>query len=117
MESTPDASRETAEGITDSADAVQPLRDGDATVVGDGSDDPAQIEWERTEARDAGIVEDDLDPATATGADPDEIPDPTDQVPAQDQPSSGLQPESQGDDPLIAELGEDGEGDLNPNDI
>lgn len=99
-----------------SADSVQPLRDGDATAVGDPSDDPAQVEWDRTEALDAGADEADLDPATATGADPDEIPSDDDEVPAQDQPRSTLQPESQGEDPLIADLGEEGEGDLSPND-
>ncbi|VXB67114.1 hypothetical protein MICRO8M_30146 [Microbacterium sp. 8M] len=99
-----------------SADAVRPLRDRDATAEADPRDDPAEAEWERTNAQDAGVGDDDLDPATATGADPDEIPAPDDDVPAEDQPRSGLQPESQGDDPLIAELGEDGDGDLAPED-
>ena len=31
--------------------------------------------------------------------------------------ASGLQPETQGEDPVIAELGEDGEGDLAPEDV
>ena len=32
-------------------------------------------------------------------------------------PASQVQPESQGEDPVVAELGEDGEGDLSPEDI
>ena len=32
-------------------------------------------------------------------------------------PGTTLQPETQGDDPLIAELGEDGDGDLSPEDL
>lgn len=32
-------------------------------------------------------------------------------------PPSDLQPESQGEDPVIADLGEEGEGDLGPNDV
>lgn len=111
MESTP-------EGVSEvGADAVQPLRDADATTVGDGRGDPAQAEWERTAALDAGAAEDELDPATATGADPDELPSPDDEVPAEDLPGSALQPETQGGDPLVADIGEDGEGDLGTGDI
>ena len=111
MESTPNSAPE------DSTDSVQPLRDEDATAVDDPQNDPAEAEWERTVAADAGADEDDLAPATATGADPDEIPSPDDEIPAEDQPSAGLQPESQGEDPLIAELGEDGNGDLAEEDL
>lgn len=100
--------------IDSTPDAVQPLRDDEATSFADPSDDPAQAEWERTEALDAGA---DLDEATATGADPDEIPSEDDEIPAADLPSSGLQPETQEGDPVIADIGEDGEGDLSPNDL
>jgi len=101
----------------DSADEVRPLRDEDATATADPLDDPAEAEWERTVAQDAGADEDDLAPGTATGADPDEIPSPDDEIPAEDQPGDTLQPESQGEDPLIAELGEDGDGDLAEEDL
>lgn len=97
--------------------AGQPLRDGDATTEADPRDDPAQAEWERTGARDAGLGEDDLDPATATGRDPDEIPDPDDQIPAEDLPASPSQPESQGEDPVLADIGDEGQGDLGPGDV
>lgn len=110
MESTPDGVSEVG------ANAVQPLRDADATAVGDGRD-PAQAEWEQTTALDGGATDDVLDPVTATGADPDELAAPDDEVPADDLPRSALQPESQGDDPLLAEIGEDGEGDLETGDI
>lgn len=106
MESTPDGVSEVG------ADAVQPLRDADATAVGDGRD-PAQAEWEQTTALDEGTSEDGL----ATGADPDELAAPDDEVPAEDLPGSALQPESQGTDPLLADIGEDGEGDLGTGDI
>ena len=95
-------------------DAIQPLRDDEATSFADPSDDPAQAEWERTDALDAG---DDIDEVAATGADPDELPSDDDEIPATDLPSSGLQPETQEGDPVIAEIGEDGEGDLSPNDL
>ena len=107
MASTPD----------DTQPAPQPLRDGDATAEADPSDDPAQAEWERTEALDDGATTDELDAATATGRDPDEIPDPDDQVPAEDLPGSAPQPESQGGDPVLVDLGEDGQGDLGPGDL
>ena len=95
-------------------DTIQPLRDDEATSFADPSDDPAQAEWERTDALDAG---DDIDEVAATGADPDELPSDDDEIPAADLPSSGLQPETQEGDPVIAEIGEDGEGDLSPNDL
>jgi hypothetical protein len=95
---------------------VQPLRDGDTSIEPDPTIDPAQAEWDRTTALDEGASPDDLDPATASGADPDEIPSPLDEVPADDLPAEFRQPESQGDDPAIADLGEDGQGDLAPED-
>lgn len=100
--------------IDSTPETVQPLRDAEATSFADPSDDPAQAEWERTEALDAG---EDVDETTATGADPDELPSVDDEIPAQDLPTSGLQPETQEGDPIVAEIGEDGEGDLSPNDL
>ena len=94
---------------------VQPLRDGDAAAPADPSDDPSQAEWGRTEAIEGG--DEDLAASTATGRDPAEIPDAADEVLSEDLPAPELQPESQGDDPVIAELGEDGEGDLSPVDV
>lgn len=63
---------------------------------------------------DDGAPDDDI---TATGADPSEIPDPLDEIPAADLPTGELQPESQDEDPLMAELGEEGQGDLAPEDV
>jgi hypothetical protein len=100
--------------IVEDPDAIQPVNGAEATAHVDPADDPAQAEWERTQAVDAG---EDIDGATATGADPDEIESQEDQIPRLDQPTSDLQPESQAGDPLIVDLGEDGEGDLGPNDV
>ncbi|KZE91325.1 hypothetical protein [Microbacterium sp. TNHR37B] len=41
----------------------------------------------------------------------------TEEIPQEDLPPSTAQPESQGTDPLIADIGEDGEGDLSPDDL
>ena len=95
----------------------QPLRDGDATTEADPRNDPAQAEWERTEALDEGATPEELDATTAPGRDPDEIPGPADQVPAADLPGSAPQPESQGEHPVLADLGEEGQGDLGPGDV
>ena len=101
----------------DAVDGIQPLRDEDATAPADPSADPAQAEWERTEALDDGATGEAVEPSTATGRDPAEIPDDADEIPAADLPAPELQPESQGEDPVIADLGEDGEGDLSPSDV
>ncbi|MCM3695652.1 hypothetical protein [Microbacterium oleivorans] len=46
---------------------------------------------------------------------------PLDDAPAEDPEetyaASDIQPESQGEDPVIVEMGEDGEGDLSPEDL
>jgi hypothetical protein len=97
--------------------AMQPLRDNDTSIEPDPAADPAQAEWDRTNALDAGVDPDDLDAATRTGADPDEIPSDDDEIPAADQPSEELQPDTQGDSLIEAELGEDGQGDLAPEDL
>jgi hypothetical protein len=109
MESTPDA-------VSDAGgdEEIQPLRDGDATTTANPADDPAQAEWDATTAADEGRDE---ATQTATGRDPDEIPDADDEIPFDDLHSSGAQPETQDDDPVAAELGEDGQGDLAPEDL
>lgn len=112
MDSTPDGF-----SVSDDADEGQPLGERDATALGDLSTDPAQAEWERTDALDSGVSESDLDTATATGRDPDEIPDADDEIPVEDLHGSGSQPETQNADPAVAELGDTGEGDLAPEDI
>lgn len=109
MASTPDA-----DSYASGDEEMQPLRDGDATTTTDPSADPAQAEWDRTRAVDEGY---DLGTDTATGRDPDEIPNPDDEIPADDLPTAEEQPETQGGDPTGAELGEDGEGDLSPVDL
>jgi hypothetical protein len=96
---------------------AQPLRDGDTSIEPDPGRDPAQAEWDRTTALDAGASPDELDETTATGDDPAMIPDELDEVPATDLPPESAQPESQGMSPLEAELGEEGEGDLSPEDL
>jgi len=49
------------------------------------------------------------DSALPTGGDAD--------IPPADLPDEALQPETQGSDPVDAELGEDGQGDLAPEDL
>ena len=97
--------------------AVQPLRDGDASIEADPQQDPAQAEWDRTTALDAGAAPEELDGDTATGADPAMIPDERDEIPAEDLPGRGVQPETQGLAPVDAELGDEGQGDLAPEDL
>lgn len=46
-----------------------------------------------------------------------EAPFDSDEIPSPDLPGSTDQPETQGADPVVAELGEDGEGDLAPEDL
>lgn len=100
---------------------VQPLRDNDASIEPDPAADPAQREWDRTEAADAAIEAGadpaTLDTATATSDDPAHLPADDDEIPADDLPAAAAQPETQGVDPVVAELGEDGEGDLAPEDL
>ena len=114
MTSTPDDGLST--GVTETDSEFQPLMDGDTSIDPDAAEDPAQAEWDRTTALDAGVSLDELDGTTATGADPDEIPDEDDEIPSYDLPTEAEQPESQGLDPVLVDLGEEGEGDLSPND-
>lgn len=82
---------------------AQPLSDGDAT----GEPRAAQREWESTES-----PADPSDPTTASGARQawDE------EIPLEDLPTETMQPETQGEDPVTAALGEEGQGDLAPED-
>ncbi len=84
---------------------VTPITGTDATA---SDADPAQAEWDDTTARDAGRAED-IDDGALQG--------PDQEIPFEDLPESVRQPESQGADPLVAELGEEGEGDLSPEDL
>jgi len=93
---------------------VQPMRDRDTTIEPDPTRDPAQAEWDRTTAEDAGVAEDDT--ATATGDDPAHLASPEDDVPRTDLPPESFQPETQGLPPEEAELGDLGQGDLSPED-
>ena len=103
--------------MTETAAGLQPLRDGDTSIEADPDQDPAQVEWDRTTALDEGAAREDLDIDTATGDDPAQLPADDDDIPATDLPASAMQPETQGVDPLDAELGEDGQGDLSPEDL
>ncbi len=100
---------------------VQPLQGDDTSIEPDAAADPAQREWDRTEAADAAIAAGvdlaTLDTATATSDDPAHIPADDDEIPADDLPGAASLPETQGGDPVVAELGDDGEGDLSPEDL
>lgn len=91
--------------------------DKDTSIEPDPTLDPAQAEWDRTTALDDGVPADVLDSSTATGDDPAQISDDRDQIPATDRPGSVYEPETQGRDLNEAQLGEDGQGDLAPEDL
>jgi len=90
MNTTPDAPQQD----------LQPLSDRDGSVESDPAEDPAQAEWEgrRAEEDDERAVDDS-------------------EIPASDLPDAAEQPETQGMSPLLAELGEEGNGDLAPEDL
>lgn len=97
----------------DGQTGIQPIRDRDTSIEPDPTRDPAQAEWDRTTALDAG---EDPDIETATGDDPAHLPADDDDVPRADLPSASLQPDTQGMTPEEAELGDSGQGDLAPED-
>lgn len=97
----------------DGQTGIQPVRDRDTSIEPDPTRDAAQAEWDRTTAWDAG---EDPDVETATGDDPAHLPADDDEVPREDLPSVAQQPDSQGLDPVDAELGDAGQGDLAPED-
>jgi len=97
--------------------AAQPLRDGDTSIEADPALDPAQAEWDATTALDEGVDPEDINPATATGADPAEIPADDSDIPLEDIHPESTGTDSQGEDPGIVELGEEGQGDLAPEDL
>ena len=104
--------------LSEDADpGIQPLRDADSSIEPDSDEDPAQAEWDRTTALDDGVDPEDLDVATATGDDPDQIPSDDEEIPRSDLPGWNQLPETQGTDPVDAELGEQGQGDLAPEDL
>lgn len=92
----------------------QRLSDDDTSISPDADADPSQAEWD---GRLSETGEPLAEPATATGADPAELPADDDDIPAADVRAGLDQAESQGRDPLIAELGDEGEGDLAPEDL
>ncbi|CAN3702787.1 hypothetical protein MMX123_02818 [Microbacterium sp. MM2322] len=96
---------------------VQPLRDGDTSIEADPALDPAQAEWDATTALDEGVDPQDIDPATATGADPAEIAADDTDIPFEDIHPESTGTDSQGQDPGVVELGEEGQGDLAPEDL
>lgn len=80
----------------------EPLRDGDSTTS--PGPDAAQREWESP-----------VDPEEPVTSTLDDVPWDED-VPLQDLPPEEAQPESQGEDPVTAALGDEGQGDLAPED-
>lgn len=114
IDPTPDATTPAADvGIA----GVQPLRDGDTSIEPDPTLDPAQAEWDATTDLDEGADPDDINPATATGADPAEIPADDSDIPLEDIHPESTGTDSQGMDPGVVELGEEGQGDLAPEDL
>lgn len=113
MTSTPDA-------VPDPTDTPAPTQIEDTSVIQDPTEDPAQKEWDRTQAPDENSSSSDAKSndtdASATELSPDEVEVDDTQIPLEDLPTSRVQPETQGEDPVIAELGEEGEGDLGPGD-
>ena len=117
MTSTPEQPDTTPAATDPESVPVQPMRDQDTSVESDPGLDPAQAEWDRTTALDEGPAPSEQAATTGPGAAPPEIPDQLDEVPAADLAPESLQPETQGHDPVAAELGEDGQGDLAPEDL
>lgn len=111
------SSDQTIPAASDGVAGVQPLRDGDTSIEPDPTLDPAQAEWDATTALDEGVDPADLDPATATGADPAEIPADDADIPLEDVHPESTGTDSQGQDPGVVELGEEGQGDLAPEDL
>lgn len=101
----------------DDLTGAQPLRDGDTSIEPDPALDPAQAEWDATTALDAGADPDDLAPTTATGADPAELGAEDTEIPREDLHAEATGTDSQGEDPGVVELGEEGQGDLAPEDL
>lgn len=123
MTNAADEGRERAAAVDEDMQDFDPLEEPstnerDTSVTADPLDDPAQREWERVgsdaEATGTGGLGTDV---TGTGADPAEIPDDEDQVPVEDLPGFEVQPESQGEDPELADLGPEGQGDVSPEDL
>ena len=106
-----------AVGGTDPVDGSVPsqqLSENDTSVSANPDADPAQAEWDGLITETGAPL---AEPATATGADPAEIPADDDDIPATDVRAGLDQPDTQGADPLLIDIGEDGEGDLSPGDV
>ena len=114
MNSTPDA-------VPDPTEVAGSTTNEDTSVIADPTADPAQREWDRTRERDGDAVESDNVIESEVGPEGVDTPDAVEvddtQIPLEDLPTSGVQPETQGEDPVVAELGEEGEGDLGHGDI
>jgi len=93
---------------------MQPMRDEDSSIEPDPTLDPAQAEWDATTGADADDF--DQDTATATGDDPAQLPSDDEEVPRFALPPESAQAETQGLPPELAELGDEGQGDLAPED-
>jgi len=109
---------ETVQGGSTSAEETDTLAGGEYSEELGAATESADEVVSEPDDRFVGGVGD----GEGTAADADErfgdpAPDAAAAVGGQLGSPSGLQPETQGDDPVIAELGEDGEGDLAPEDI
>lgn len=118
-ESTPQADNDLGDGTGIDSDGASAITiDPDDAPLGDttvGDTAAADAEFEGRPVSDA-VTSDD----SATSADAgfgDSAPDGPSSDTEETYPATGVQPESQGQDPVIAELGEDGEGDLSPEDL
>ena len=103
--------------MSDAGNEDRGVDDAEATAPDGTVEDPAQAQWERTEAVEEGASQEELDATTATGRDPDEFAAADDVIPGSEPHGVEPQPESQGDEILLAEMGEDGEGDISPEDV
>jgi len=113
-----DAANEGRERFDAVEDPLADFDERDTSVTPDPQQDPAQREWEGEggDALDPDVTGAGPGETTGTGADPAEIPDEEDEIPIEDLPFSEQQPDSQGEDPALIDLGPDGQGDIQPED-
>lgn len=113
-----DRDEQAVQGGSTSAEETDPLSGGEYSQQLDGATQSADgVVSEPDDRFDGGVGD-----GEGTAAEADErFGDPGPQASAAGGglmgSASGLQPETQGEDPAIAELGEDGEGDLAPEDV
>ncbi|WP_065571404.1 hypothetical protein [Microbacterium oleivorans] len=79
------------------------------------ADDGIRLDPSDAPTEDTTVGDTEAADAEFEGRLPDDIETPAD--PGETYADSGIQPESQGEDPVIVELGEEGEGDLSPIDV